>query len=318
MMDTSLLIKLKPALEKVEVFRVSAFEKRAKKMRLLGLMLLGVLIVLVFAKFHLVFCVIAAVIVVIGGGIFMRYINAASNDYKTLYKELVTTQITSFLQPEVRYSPLHGIFKKEFESIEHYKSRIDRYWSEDLFEGKIGKTSIKFSEVHAERKETTVDSKGRRRTHYVTVFKGIPVILDFNKSFFSWVTVKPDFAEQNFGFLGRKLQGMSSNLVRLENPEFEKAFVVHSGDPVEARYLLTPDMQERLLEVRRIFGRGVIFSFRNSTLFITLPMSKDFFEPDIKVSAFDSKEIKRFASQMNLIFSLVEDLDLNTRIWSKQ
>ena len=35
--------------------------------------------------------------------------------------------------------------------------------------------------------------------------------------------------------------------MKLENPDFEKTFDVYSTDQIEARYLLSPSMMERLL-----------------------------------------------------------------------
>ena len=66
---------------------------------------------------------------------------------------------------------------------------------------------------------------------------------DFNKHFNVKTYVLTDTAEKMFGFLGKKLQSMNSSrddLVYLENPDFEKQFVVYSSDQIEARYILSP------------------------------------------------------------------------------
>ena len=52
------------------------------------------------------------------------------------------------------------------------------------------------------------------------MFRGIYLVADFHKHFRCHVEIVPDVAEANFGWLGRKLQGVSGNLVRLANPEF--------------------------------------------------------------------------------------------------
>lgn len=41
------------------------------------------------------------------------------------------------------------------------------------------------------------------------------------------------------------------DVVRLEDPEFEKIFVVYSSDEVEARYILSTSFMERLVEFRK-------------------------------------------------------------------
>ena len=225
--------------------------------------------------------------------------------------------MTRLIQPDMVYSLDRGISEQAFKETGLYSGDIDRYSSEDLFAGKIGKTEMMFSETHAEDKRTRTDSKGHSSTYWVTVFKGLLAIVDFNKDFKNWVVIKPDFAESSFGWLGRTIQNFSSNLVRLESPEFENAFVVHGGDQVEARYLLTPDMQERLLDLRKWFGDDIRMAFHDSRLHLTIPNSDDWFEPNIQISAHDTSQMHKFLHQMTSIFRIVEMLDLNTRIWTK-
>ena len=44
-----------------------------------------------------------------------------------------------------------------------FTTQPDRYSGEDEVRGMMGKTRIQFSEVHAEHKVVTYDSKGRRQ-----------------------------------------------------------------------------------------------------------------------------------------------------------
>ena len=45
---------------------------------------------------------------------------------------------------------------------------------------------------------------------------------------------------------------MSSHgeLVKLEDPEFEKSFVVYSGNQTEARYILSTSLMRRILDYK--------------------------------------------------------------------
>ena len=250
--------------------------------------------------------------------IYTKYIKGHASVYQAGYKSKVISGVTRLIQPGMTYQPDRGISEHSFQKMGLYSGDIDRYHSEDLFAGRIGKTSLMFAEAHAEDKRTRTDSKGKSETYWVTIFQGLLCIVDFNKEFRSWVTVKPDFAESSFGWLGRKVQGLSGDLIRLESPEFERAFVVHGGDQVAARYILTPDLQERLLELRRWFGDDIRLAFHNSKLHLTIPNTDNWFEPSIKRPAHDLSQMHDFIHQMTSIFRLVEMLDLNTRIWTKQ
>lgn len=238
--------------------------------------------------------------------------------YVSDYKQQVLSKLTQTVQPQMEYRPHQGISKEMFKSAGIHRSRIDRYKSEDLFCGKVGDTELWFSEVKAERKETSRDSKGNTKTRWVTVFDGVFLTADFHKHFSTWVTVMPDFAEKSFGWFGKKLQNLGGGVVRLENPEFEQAFVVRGGDQVEARYLLTPDMQLRMLDLRRQLGESLKFSFRDSSVVMTFNCRDNLFEPDFFRPSSDSSQLERFVMEMESCCSVVEALNLNTRIWTKQ
>ena len=216
------------------------------------------------------------------------------------------------------YHPERGLPETWFRASGLYSGDIDRYSCEDLFEGRIGKTSLWLSEVHAEDKRRRTNSKGRSETYWVTIFRGLLVVADFHKHFRSEVIVTPDFAESTFGRLGRMFQKLGGNLEQMENPEFEKAFVVRASDPIESRYVLTPDMQERMLALRGRLNNDVRFAFRQSHVYMTIPNQDDWFEPRLEHAAHDHGQMSRFLGQMAACFQIVEDLNLNTRIWTKR
>lgn len=237
--------------------------------------------------------------------------------YADAFKQNVGTRLASLLAPEVNYRPAAGLTKEVYHQAGLHR-RADRYRSHDLFAGRIGDTEIAFSEVHAEDRQTTTDSKGRTRTKYVTIFRGLLFVADFHKHFADDVTVKADFAERNFGWLGRKLQRIGGNVQSLENPIFEEMFVVRADDPIETRYILTPDMQERLVALKRRWNTDVRFAFRDSRVFVAIDTALDFFEPSLSLPAASPEQIRSLADQMLAVFGLVEALDLNTRIWTKE
>jgi hypothetical protein len=125
-------------------------------------------------------------------------------------------------------------------------------------------------------------------------------------------------AEANFGWLGRKLQGISGNLVRLENPDFERAFKVTSDDDIGAHYLLTPDMQERFLNLRKRWSEGIRVALLDSCLHLAIPLQGDWFEADKGLPAGAIAPLENFLHQLVGVLYITETLDLNTRIWTKE
>ncbi len=306
-------------LKALEDYRQEVLAKRRKGWGVLGIaFLICALVGLVAASIEpiaglagVVGFVIAAVVV------HNKYFGSGTAIYKHEYKSRIIGGMTKVLEPQMGYHPSRGLPESWFHTSGLYSGDVDRYNSEDLFEGRIGSTSLWFAEVHAEDKRTRTDSKGRRETYYVTIFKGLLVVADFHKDFKSDLLVTPDFAEKTFGWFGRKMQKLGGNLQRMENPDFEKAFVVRGSDAVESRYILTPDMQERLLALRGRLGGDLRVAFRNSHVFMGIPNDDDWFEPDWNQPASSPHQMRQFLSQMATCFRIVEDLDLNTRIWTK-
>lgn len=241
-----------------------------------------------------------------------------ASNYRNLYKNEVFRRVTEAIAPGMTYQPHQCVAQSFFEECGLHSSRIDRYSGEDFFSGRVGRTGVLFSELHVERKETSRDSKGNTSTRWVTVFRGLFVVMDFHKDFRGETMVVTDVAESMFGWLGRKFQNISGDLVRLENPAFEKAFKVRSTDQVEARYLLTPAMQEQLLQLRETWGHEIQFCLRRSLLFISIPRSDRWFEIESREPSSHRSSVQRFTAQLLAILNVVRVLNLNTRIWTKE
>lgn len=105
-------------------------------------------------------------------------------------------------------------------------------------------------------------------------------------------------------------------MIRMENPEFEKYFAVYAHDDVEARYLLSPSLMERMVELRERFDSRIAFSFTDSCMNIAIPSTRNFFEmPD---GDLDCESLRQCLSEFLLFLRIVDELNLNVRIWSKE
>jgi hypothetical protein len=203
----------------------------------------------------------------------------------------------------------------------HFTERVDRYASEDEISGWIGKTQLRGAEVSAEYKTETRDSNGRVRTQWHTIFRGWFILVDFHKDFKGEFVVLPDSAEASFGGFGRWLQSMNASrdsVIRMDDPDFEKAFVVYGTDQVEARYILSPSLMQRILAVHRRSGSNLSIGFTQSIMCIAVPRSRDAFEPEKDRSLLNPETHRKNVEDLIFITGLVEDLNLNTRIWSKE
>lgn len=241
--------------------------------------------------------------------------------YRKEFKENVVRAIIALINPDWNYDPDGYIYPEEYYRSKLFTRQHDRYKGDDLVTGAIDKTDFRVSELHTEYKTQTTDSKGHTKTTWHTIFKGLFVHLDFNKEIKGETLVLPDTAEKLFGSFGRKLQSWGSGnreLIKLENVEFEKLFVVYGTDQVEARYILTPAMMEAMIRIVEVYGRKVYFSFIGSRVYFAIMINRDLFEPRIFSSGVRFEDVERMNRNFGIIGTLIHEMNLNTRIWTKQ
>ncbi|TCO09847.1 DUF3137 domain-containing protein [Natronoflexus pectinivorans] len=239
--------------------------------------------------------------------------------YRSAFKEKVVVRIVKTINPDWSYHADGMISESVYRTSDIFRRSFDKYRGDDLVRGTLDKTDFECSELHTQYREVTTDSKGRTRTRWVTIFKGLFFHADFNKEFHGKTYVSPDFAERFLGRIGRKFQKISgpAPLVVLENVEFEKEFVVHATDQIEARYILTPTIMEAMVNIRRKYNCNVHFSFIGSRVYCALSMRKDLFEPKLFGSIVDLHEIENMYHLFRVNEVIIHELNLNTRIWTK-
>lgn len=246
----------------------------------------------------------------------------ASSKYAAAYKHDICNIIARHFSPSLRYDENDGISSGVFKASGIFSQSPDRYKTSDLVEGAYGKTKLRFARIHAEKRHVEHGKNGTR-TRYTTIFKGVLFIADFNKHFRGRTSVRTDVAEKLLGKFGRVFQKTgailgSEKLVQLESPGFEKEFAVFSDDQVEARYILSPALMERMIALKKRIGADVQFSFRDSNVFIAIPHTADLFAASLAIPASDTAQLEDNHRRLAFFLGIVDDLDLDTRIWSKE
>ena len=251
--------------------------------------------------------------------------------WRKAFKWRVMTRLVKYVNPNLEYHPERYISEREYElsMLYHNAPRPDRYRGEDLIEGVIDKTDIRLSELHTEYKQVTYDSKGRRYERWITIFRGLFISADFHKEFQGVTLVLPDTEQSWLGGFGQWLQSLSAKLgnqpgelVKMEDPEFEKLFKVFSTDQIEARYILTPSLIRRIVEFRTKTRSPIRLSFIASRVFVAIPTSHDHFEPPSLFAPanrlLEPTTLARYLEEIRFAIAVVDELNLNTRIWTKR
>ena len=288
---------------------LAEYDRKTKTKKLIGFCLILIGAGLFCFELHFF---VPFVVIIIG----ILVVSAAHAGRRAYFRTVIIPELFSEAMPELKYVPGAGISRSRFESFELFGS-FDRYSSEDKLSGRIGKTEFTAAEVHIEKKH-----KSKDKTYYSTIFRGVVFIADFNKELNHRTVVLPDVAERCFGkLLGnffQKMNFMQGSLVKLENPEFEKVFAVYSENQIEARYILTPVMMERLLKLRNSKRDNLRLLFEGNHVVVAFSAPSGWLEPPFFGKLHQTCVLENVLDELLSALSIVAELDLNTRIWTKK
>jgi hypothetical protein len=239
-----------------------------------------------------------------------------TRDYTVDFKGRIIQPLIEAIDDNLSYSQNGYVSEYNFKRSKIFRHRIDRFSGNDLVQGKVDGIALKFSDIHAEYK--TKDSKGRTTWH--TLFNGLFIMAEFNKHFKGKTIVLPDKAEKMFGSLiGKWLQSKNlqrDTLVKMDDPEFEKHFVVYGTDQIESRYILTHSMMKRILDFKKRSGHNLFVSFVGSQIYMAIETG-DNFEPSVYRTLLSYKQAMGYIKTLKTAIGVIDDLKLNQHLWSK-
>lgn len=248
------------------------------------------------------------------GGIIYKFL---IQDYKSRFKDKVMRPLISEIDSSLRYRPGEHLPQHHFEQSLLFQEP-DIYTGNDFVQGKIDGINISFSDIHAQKEHK--DSRGKK-THS-TIFQGLFIVSEFHKNFKGFTVILPDTAQKLFGdYLGSFLQSNNltrkGSLIKMDAPDFEKEFVVYGSDQIEARYILTPSLMEKLLTYKKRSKHPLHVSFHQNKIYMAIEYNKDLFEPSVFHSLLNYKIAMQYLQTLHLATGVVEELKLNQKLWSK-
>ncbi|MEA1892257.1 MAG: DUF3137 domain-containing protein [Campylobacterota bacterium] len=255
-----------------------------------------------------------AIYIGIGGIIYKLLIK----DYTSDFKSQVIRPLIAAIDNNLSYTIDSHVPRSMFENSELFKTKIDRLSGNDYVKGVIDDVNLQFSDIHAEQKHK--NSKGQ--DNWSTIFKGLFIVAEFHKNFKGQTIILPDTAQKSFGnLIGSWLQSKNisrDELVKMDDVEFEKKFVVYSTNQIEARYILSATLMKRLLIFQKRSKHPIYISFKGENIHIAIYYNKDLFEPSIFHSLLKYKIAIEYLSTLQLAVGIVEELKLNQKLWSKE
>ncbi|HYE76506.1 MAG TPA: DUF3137 domain-containing protein [bacterium] len=227
------------------------------------------------------------------------------------FKDRVLRRFITTVIPGMTYDPKGKIDRAHFQQSGILGTRITRYNGEDLMVGQVGATMLACCELDVTG--TATHSEGESVT-----FNGLFFVIDFPKGFSSRTYVLSGEVDSKRWQREGYRRGQEPHRVMLEDPEFNAMFWVYSLDPVEARYLLSTSFMERLITFRRDRGLWPTLTFIDNHFYVGMGVSSNFMEPKLHKTVLDSRINTEFLDDFRLVVGLVEDLNLNLRIWGEK
>ncbi len=231
------------------------------------------------------------------------WVSSPKRQYASAYKKEILPHIAMALG-NLFYRPSGKIPMSEMKPSGIIPSH-ERYSSEDFFSGEYKGIDIQLAEIHLEQRH-----RSGKRTYYVTVFKGLVIIMALRKRRFAGRTILIKDQAGVLKWLKEKTCGLErANLV---DPRFEQLFDVYTSDQVEARYLIDPLVIENLKKIVEYYqAKGISAAWYDSKMLVLLPSDKNYFEPaSIHSSATDVSSVMTLKRELESVLSIADHLDL--------
>ncbi|WP_042221251.1 DUF3137 domain-containing protein [Oceanobacillus manasiensis] len=206
------------------------------------------------------------------------------------------------------------------------------------------KTDLSFCEISASHAVRYKDKDGKTKQRIQPIFNGLFFVAEFNKDFDGLTIIGPK-KDRTFAKREKSQERGKLEDVELEDIQFMDEFLVRTTDQITARYILTPNFMNRLLSFttkdrtsnspapttakeafqmglniknspQATFSKTPYFAFKNGKMYFMLPTERKHFDFNLYLPL--NKEVmKGYFHDINIALELVDELNLNLRIWNK-
>ena len=90
---------------------------------------------------------------------------------------------------------------------------------------------------------------------------------------------------------------------------------MYGSDQIEARYILSTSMMQRITAYRKKAGVKLSLAFKDSKLYMAFHYSRPLFEPRMTASLKDESTLQSYLADLALILGIVDELKLNLNVW---
>ena len=328
--------EITPYIEKYEKERIKEICK---------LIILPTIIILILALYQ--FNTVLA-IAIYGGFFIFRYFKnkyfCGNKKFKSLVKKDLLPKILESIEGISWCSGKETISDETIRKSQLFGSYNIRE-NDDAFTGEYKGVTFKVSETNLSYESGSGDD------HTVSnVFKGIIILIDSNKEIKAHTKIQPKMDKKTeiictlllvflwgsllyyaissesyfisciFLFSGTisiiSLFSHSNKEMNLEDPDFNKKYIVTTENQIEGRYLITTGFMDRFKNLQTAFGtKNIECAFFDNKIMFALHTNKDFFE--LSGGLFHSlkhpKQVKSFYEETTAIYDIIDYFKLDEK-----
>ncbi|GJM34795.1 MAG: hypothetical protein DHS20C18_37960 [Saprospiraceae bacterium] len=303
---------IRPELEKVEDNRKNLYRAYITRLYIVFFLAISIILVLILVALFMMSSDPLGVVLIplIAAYLLIAWLNKLKPDAEEEITKSIGEIVIKTAHPEWDYFSDQCLAEENFDDLDlaHSLSLMD---GENLIAGKYKETAFHISYYRPSKhnnKEKQVETK-------------LVLVFDFHKEVTGKTVVFPDFAQQLLGtWLGKEVQELGWHgleLVYFEDHTFEKHYAVYSSDQIEARYILTPSMMEGLVTMKAKYGYDFSFSFTGGKVCVAISGLPDY-RNKLKDRVTPDGAYQNFYRPIEIAIDVIETMNLNTRIWSKE
>ncbi len=268
-------------------------EKRNATGKTMLLMLLG--------AFLLIIPPVGIIVLLIG----CRKVMNNRKEMKDLYKDAFVREPLNNNFDNVLYEPNNGFFEENVRNFGICRMG-NRFWSEDYIRAMYAGVEFEVAEVNVRDVDNSGDS-----SHSTTYFEGRMMVFNFPNKLVSTVSV----FSKKFKYRAISRNEEKENRVEFEDVQFNKDFDVFSPSQMDAFYLITPHMMERLQVLAGKYESIAMNVVGNRVMLAFNEPGKNVFDQNIDVGQLNIEEemskVQGEIDDIKVLISLILNLKTN-------
>ena len=272
-------------------------KKEYKRNNIIFVTLILIPLILYFVTSEMLFIILFMIIIVVGGIIFGKKSNTYITKSKEMYEETAKA-ILKELNSDLEYFPDKGYTYQEYSPLYFYED-CDIFTSDDMIIN--NKTSFCTADIKIQSEHEDDDG----HTSYVTKYDGSLAKIDI-------IDIKCTIILGGLSKGSFKRSDIFTEIM-FENDEFNEQFLCFTDNELQAYKILTPDIMEELLNIKKRTIGGMEVRLINDKLYIRFSGTNGFDgSGDSKEELFSSVVVlDEIMKTMNKIKEIIEKKTIN-------